>query len=84
MVPDIVMPNAHKISSSLMDKVTSMDGTHLHLIQTPVKVNGVLAALRWIFGKPIPSQVLSPHILASTMAFTNVKTKMNVVTQTDM
>jgi len=64
MVPDIVMLSAHKISSSLMDKVTSMDGTHPHLIQTPVKVNGVLAALRWIFGKPIPSLVLSLHILA--------------------
>jgi len=64
MVPDIVMLSAHKISSSLMDKVMSMDGTHPHLIQTPVKVNGVLAALRWIFGKPIPSLVLSPHILA--------------------
>lgn len=49
---DIVMPNAHKILNSSMDKLTPLDGHHLQPIQMPEPDNGDLAALRWISGRP--------------------------------
>jgi hypothetical protein len=76
MVPDTVMLNAHKTSSSSMDKPMSMDGTHLQVIQMPVKVNGDLAALKWIFGKLTTSQVPSLLIHVTMMDYGDAKTKL--------
>ena len=61
-----------------------MDGTHLHLIQMPVRDNGVLAALRWIFGKPTqsPQLILPIHVLMTVSL--DVKTKLIVETLTDI
>merc|ERR1719263_1632424 len=60
-VLDIVMLNAHKISSLLMERQTLKDGNHLQLIQMLVPDNTVPAALRWISGRPTLS--LRPTLL---------------------
>ena len=77
------MLNALKTSSSSMEKPTSSDGTHLQVTQMPEKVNGELAALKWIFGKPTPSQVPSLLIHVTMMDFGNVKMRLTVETQID-
>lgn len=78
-----VMLNAHKTLSSFMDKLMFLDGTHLQVILTLEKVNGDLAVLRWISGKPTLSQALSLLILAFTMASGDARTKMTVEILTD-
>merc|ERR1712070_1000161 len=76
---DIVTLNAHKILNLLMEKLTLLDGTHHHLTQMPEQVNGVLAALKWISGKPTLSQKLSPYIHVPLTDQKNALMQLNVV-----
>lgn len=82
-VPDTAMLNALKTSNSSMDKPTFLDGIHPQVTQMLVMANGDHAALRWIFGKPILSQVLSLPIHVPMMDFGNAKTRMTVETPID-
>ena len=80
---DIVMLNAHKISSSLMARPTVKDGNHQSLIQTPEPVNMDPAALRWISGKQIKSRRHTLLILAPCKNKRDVQDLNAVPVQTD-
>lgn len=60
---DIGNPNVLTCASS---RLTLKDGTHLPLTPTPVTDDMVLAALRWISGKPTPSPL---HTLLTHVPF---------------
>jgi hypothetical protein len=77
MVLDIVMLNAHKISSSSMVRLMFLIGTLL--IQTPELVNGVHAAQRWISGKPTASHLLTLPIHVRLMASSDATMILTVV-----
>jgi hypothetical protein len=80
LVQDIVMLNAHMISSISMVKLTCSVGIHLQLTQVPVQESTVPAVPKWTSGRPTNNLPKSPLIPAQSKVKHVVKAKTAVTT----